>query len=179
MRAGSQRWHCPGESDGAERAALRRVPHAQRLTAHVTADVETWPPFERGPTRAQAALLNPAMAADELVHSRWRSLAASRVDSELNWPPRRAFRRICRPAAPAPAPEHGGRDLRAGDREAHLHLAEDVVAGQIQLRLEGAIGREPLAHASQQRALVQLPKPERAIEFEPRLARYAERDHSG
>jgi len=49
----------PRASDDAELAALRHVLRDQRLMAHITAEVDQWPPLNDEQRETLAALLNP------------------------------------------------------------------------------------------------------------------------
>jgi hypothetical protein len=59
MRARLAAMAAPRDSDDAELAALRAVLRDQRLMAHVTANVERWPPLTTEQRETIAALLNP------------------------------------------------------------------------------------------------------------------------
>jgi hypothetical protein len=60
MRARLAAMAKPRDSDDAELAALRAVLRDERLMAHVTANVEQWPPLTDEQRETIAALLNPA-----------------------------------------------------------------------------------------------------------------------
>jgi hypothetical protein len=59
MRARLAAMAAPRDSDDAELAALRAVLRDERLMAHVTANVERWPPLDDEQRETIAALLNP------------------------------------------------------------------------------------------------------------------------
>ncbi len=59
MRARLAAMAAPRDSDDAELAALRAVLRDEKLMAHVTANVERWPPLTDEQRETVAALLNP------------------------------------------------------------------------------------------------------------------------